>query len=381
MKMAVLTLGLYKGSGGVNKCMRAFQQVFDPEIISWVNQDEMAASSLIWDRTTIVRGTKQPILKGLLYPGRGETEKAEAIISKTDLVACHSFWRWHNLWLYKIAQKHGIPYWFIPHGGLDPYVFETDSVAKRLFLALGGARFIRRASCVIFSTQREREKAVRICNPSRTKVVYWPLDESDFDIARNLATGQMVRARLGIGEKARCLLYFGRLHPMKRPLETIEAVAASRIPNLHLLMVGNEFGVTIEDCRRQAAQYGIGTRVHVVGPAYGQDVIDYISASDAYISLSHRENFNFTAAECMAAALPVILSPGNDLVGELGAIDCGWLLKESNTAAVTSIMQSMFQCSAAVLQEKGANARQWACRELRFDTFQKRLSELAVNEA
>jgi hypothetical protein len=104
MKTAALTSGLYKRTGGVNKCMMAFQNALDPDIISWVDPGLIAGSPLIWEKSTIVRGSKHSLLKGLLYPGRGEVAKVEAIIREADLVACHSFWRWHNLWLFKIRE-------------------------------------------------------------------------------------------------------------------------------------------------------------------------------------------------------------------------------------------------------------------------------------
>jgi glycosyltransferase involved in cell wall biosynthesis len=375
MKPVILALGVYRDSGGVTKSIQSFQRVLNADVVSWVDPGQVAASPLIWDETTVVRGSRLPILRELLYPSSGSLDEAERIVGASRFISCHSFWRWHNFWLLKVARERRIPYWFVPHGGLDPYVLETDRFAKQAFLALGGRQFIRQANCVIFSTRREWEKAARICKPSRAEVVHWPLSDIDLNVVRNTEAGQRLREQLGINEKARCLLYFGRLHPMKRPLETIDAIAAAGRENLHFIVVGNEFGITVEACRQQAARRGLGRRVHVVGPMYGKETKAYFSAADAYISLSHRENFNLAAAECMAAGLPVILSSGNDLSGELAGTDCGWILTDGGIP-VEEVVRDFSDSSENTLREKGNNARQWAGKHLRFETFRERLQTL-----
>ena len=66
----------------------------------------------------------------------------------------------------------------------------------------------------------------------------------------------------------------------------------------------------------------------MIGPVYGDSKYHYLFASDAYVSLSQRENFNHTAAESLSAGLPVILSPGNDLAGEIRDEGCSWSLND-----------------------------------------------------
>jgi len=184
-----------------------------------------------------------------------------------------------------------------------------------------------------------------------------------------------LRESLGIPETAVVMLYFGRLHSMKRPLETIAAVARSRNALCHLLIVGNEFGITLADCRQQARALGITDRIHVIGPVYGPDRHRYIDAADVYVSLSHRENFNFTAVECMASGLPVVLSSGNDLSHDLQAAACGWMLSPQ-----VPLEESLTEAAAAAphtLLEYGRNARMWCDAHLRPEVFRQTLKTYA----
>ena len=137
---------------------------------------------------------------------------------------------------------------------------------------------------------------------------------------------------------------------MKRPLETIEAFAGVEGSSSHLIIVGNEFGVTVDDCHNKAAALSVSDRVHVVGPAYGDEKLKYMAASDAYVSLSKRENFNFTAAEALATDLPLLLSPGNDLAVELQHLDG---VSTLNTDALDEATQAMWSFVNAESFEPG----------------------------
>ena len=165
---------------------------------------------------------------------------------------------------------------------------------------------------------------------------------------------------------------------MKRPLETIDALAASGT-DVHLILVGNEFGVTVAECRERAQALGIASQVHPIGPVYGDDKAAYFAAADAYISLSRRENFNFTAAESMAAGLPVILSPGNDLGGEIVDVGCAWRLEDDELETAASAIRALVELSLESLESKGANGRMWALENLQFVQFRQQVQALSAD--
>jgi glycosyltransferase involved in cell wall biosynthesis len=382
MNASILALGLYRSSGGPSKSVAAFQRALSASVISWVDPVAHTREALIWDLVDcphhVVSCSSLPVLRQFCYPQRRGLAEAERIVAASHLVSCHSFWRWHNLWLERVAARHRVPYWFVPHGALDPYVMESDKLAKRAFLSLGGRRFLDGARAVVCATQREYEKLAPLMPQARPFILPWPLDDSDFR-GRDDTSRERVRKSLGIPEDAVVFLYFGRLHPMKRPLETITAFATGAPPTARLLMVGNECGVTVADCRAEAVKHRVPKRVHVIGPAYGGERAGYIDAADIYVSLSHRENFNFTAAEAIAIGLPVMLSPGNDIGPELRAVDCGWLMDSDDTGAAT--MAAVGGLSPVEIAAKGQRGRAWARAHLRYEAFAGRLQEFAAQIA
>lgn len=375
MKTALLTLGIRQGTGGPNRSVRAFAELLEADVVSWVDPHHIHMGELSLDSKAVVQGGEMPLLKKLLYPRREGLRAAEEIISSADFVSCHSFWRWHNLWMSRVAAKFGTPYWFVPHGALDPYVFEGGGMSKRLFLRMGGLKFVEEASCVIFSSRAERDKAMRICRPKAAEVLLWPLADSDFIMQERLRRRVSARKQLNLPESSMVLLYFGRLHSMKRPLETIEALAAS-MTDAHLLVAGNTFDVDPDACRKHAEKFGISERVHVLGPKYGEDKIDILAATDAYVSFSKRENFNYTAAESMAAGLPVVLSPGNDICAEIEGVEVGLCLENDDISAMADSIHRLCSFTPETLSNMGASAEAWARQNLARERFDLRIHTL-----
>lgn len=374
MTATILTLGLYRGSGGPSKSITAFANALDARVISWVDPLQYARDQLILPQSMVVCGSRLPVLRQLLVPtNRHDLACAERIVAESDVVSCHSFWRWHVPWLHRVAKRHRVPYWFVPHGILDPYAFKSERLFKRAFLSSCARGFLEDAAAVVCSATREYEKLRDIVPHAPPAIIHWPLADDDFRERSPTARHECRRA-LGIPEEAFCLLAFGRLDPMKQPLETIDAVAEGGDKTTHLIVMGNEFGVSRAACRQRAANRGLADRVHVIGPKYGAERLPYLDACDAYISLSHRENFNFTAMECIAAGIPVILSAGNDIAGDIARVGCGWMMTVGGSAA--DAIEAARTAPRESLPKMGAAGRAWARQHLTVSRFREQVHDL-----
>jgi len=366
---------LVPSSGGYVKTIDCFRQALNADVVSFTDEIELQQEG-----SGIAGAHHVPTGQGL--PGRlfnwaprSKLAEADILAANCDLISCHGFFRYHVLWMRKWVRRGGIPYWVVPHGSLDPYVFTYRALQKRLFLALVGRRHLREAAHVIFSTHRERDKAAAIYAGANTRVVPWPvapIETADRDAVRN-----RMRTAMGILPEDLVLIYLGRLHDMKRPLETIEVVARAENKRLHLVVVGPEEGVTLDDCETKAASLGF-KNLHMMGKQWGQQKDDLLLAADGYISLSIRENFGHSVAEAMSANLPVILSPGNDLIGELQEVRCGWFLHDDRLETGIRATREFADCHVGIRHEMGRLGREWVCRELSFDRFRTRLQDLAL---
>ena len=375
MKVVQICLEYVPSAGGNIISVMDFNRVFKTSIIAFTSADNMVQDQE-WDQNVF----RVPIRAGIL--GRcyslpvftAELHKAELILRQADLVVFHLLYRYHFQWAGAIARKAKIPYWVIPHGGLDPYVFTYRSVQKRIWLSAVGYPIMRRAQAVIFATEREREKDLPYTQGCRTHVVHWPVEY--VDISCRAEARALVRARHRIPDEARVLFWIGRLDVMKRPLQTIEAFGQIENPLIHLMMVGPVGTLTWQDCERFCAERNI-CNVHLIGPVYGNEKFQYYMASDAYLSLSFRENFNYTAAEAMACGLPVILSPGNDLAQELRDLNCGWMLRTSDEQETIKVLRQFASIPKAALEKMGLAGQAWARTTLSNEKFAQTIRQLA----
>ena len=324
---------------------------------------------------------------------------AAAALGAADLLIVHSLFRAHAPWAAAEARRRDGRYWSVPHGCLDPWGLSQRGLAKRAWLTAAGRAFLANAERIVFSTRRAREKARPWVGgqssgggrasgdlDGQSVVVHWPVEPpaaADGDAAR-----ERFRARHGIPHDRPLLLFVGRLHAVKRPLETVRAFCRAAGGEAHLAVVGIDGDVTLEDVRR-AVPPACGGRVHACGPLEAADLADAYAASDAFISLSFQENFGYAAAEAVCRGLPVILSPGHDLAHELPRetggerLACGWLLPDDSAAAAEQAIAEWVReagggaAGAARDAARGASGRAWATEWLSFARFRDTLRTLA----
>ncbi len=119
------------------------------------------------------------------------------------------------------------------------------------------------------------------------------------------ASGEGVRARLGIGPDAPLVLFVGRLVRHKGIEHLLEAL--TRV-EARLLVVGT--GDFEAPLRRWAATLGVGEKVAFVGRVPPADLPAHYAAADLFVlpSISRLEAFGIAALEAMASGTPVVVS-------------------------------------------------------------------------
>lgn len=363
--------------GGIYRSVCNFARALDSRVLSF--DDGRVERAGFHDERPTVRIASRPRLfnHGCHVVTPAMRAEAERHVAGADLLVVHSLFRGHAPWAAGWARRHRRPCWVAPDGCLDPWALQRHWLAKRLWLARHGETFFNTAT-TIFATSREQQKARPLIGAGRSVVIHWPVPLPS--LAGREAARQAFRAALGIPESARVLLFVGRLHPMKRPLDAVDAFAKAAPANAHLVLVGMEEGVTIAEVEARAPA-ALRSRVHVSGPLSGERLAAAFHGSDGFISLSHRENFGYSFAEALASGLPAIVSAGHDLahdiVGPGGDFPCGWLLDGDVPSQAVAAIREWAAFPAARLATAGAAGRAWVGDELAFDRFRERLHALA----
>jgi glycosyltransferase involved in cell wall biosynthesis len=377
MNYFAIGLDLVPANGGPTKSVPNFARALGGKVVSFTYRDKLPADPN--PEIKHIRSVGGPLGKAYLVTPPSEIRRLNQMTGRAELLSCHILYRHSAHWVANRAERRGIPYWVVPHGCLDPYVFSYGPPVKRLWMGLFGRRILREASAVIFSTQREKEKASCWLDRDNGHVVPWPVELPD--LKQGEEDRLRWRAEQGFAPTDRVLLSLGRLHSMKQPLETVEALAAAGQANLHLVFIGPEGDVSATALLTRAEALGVRRQVRVLKPIYGPAKFTALFGSDAYVSLSLRENFNNAAAEALASGRPVILSPGNDLGPDLSAHRCSYLISENTAPAATGALQIFARAPAEQLEKTGLNARLFAETILSFDRFRSRLLDIHRNHS
>jgi len=307
------------------------------------------------------------------YATPGRLKAAEALVAKADCVFVHGFFLYPEIWTMRTCRRYGVPYVIIPHGIFDPWSFRKSTMIKAIWMRLYGREILRHAGLVLFATEEERKKATALTQGTPTEVIKWAVEIPDLMAARSRRA--ILRAELGFAETDRVILFFGRLHSMKCPRETVRLLAGFAIDRLKLLVVGPDGDVTKAQLEADAHAAG-WSGLRAVGPVWNEKKFDYLCAADGYISLSHRENFNYTLGEAMAVGLPPILSRGNDLGLEFVEERFSWQLTNDNPEQLRKALLDFVTLPVELLRAKGEAASRWAREHLAMQRFDNEVSRM-----
>lgn len=288
------------------------------------------------------------------WPPRHEAARLADLAGRPPLIFSHSLFRSHAAWVREVATSRRVPYVVIPHGSLDPWAFQRRRAGKYLWMRGIGRAYFQEAAIVMFSSDAERRKAEQTLGFAvRSVVVPWPVGIRPLRPSRE--DQRQARIQLGLPVDTRVLLYFGRYHSMKQPVETVRAFLNAAPSGVILVMAGMDGDVSADLLRAEVGD-AASSRIRVLGPVFGEQRTALLTAADAFVSWSHRENFCYAAAECMGFGRPVILSPGNDLREALGGIRCGWFPETAEPARLADAVRLFAAATDAELDEMGISA-------------------------
>lgn len=256
----------------------------------------------------------------------------------------HGAWNPANLALAAETLGVRVPYVVSPHGMLDDWSMAQRAWKKRLFLALGGRRFLERAARVHCTAQAELDQARRWFPRSAGRAVVAPLA---FDLTPFRAAPDPGPARAAFAEHLRdgepLLLFLARLHYKKGPdifLRTIAELGRRGVACRAILAGTADPPGYEHELQALAASEGIADRVGFVGMVTGDLKHSLYALADVFCAPTSQENFGYVFPECLACGTPLITTRGVDIHPELAASG-GAVLTERTPAAFADAAESL----------------------------------------
>jgi glycosyltransferase involved in cell wall biosynthesis len=224
-----------------------------------------------------------------------------AEVGSYDVVHLHSVFQFPTWAAARAANAAGVPYLIAPRGMLGVEVIRRKSAwIKSAWIRLIERRSLGEASGLHVTADLERVEIEALGLPL-PKIFCVP----------NGVSWPERRAPLAAGPFADLVqpyaLFLSRIDPKKGLDRLLEAW--QWVPELSLVIAGNDESGYRERLEKLAEDYGIASRVRFLGPAADEHKWGLYEQAVMFILPSYSENFGNVVAEAMAMGCPVVVTP------------------------------------------------------------------------
>jgi glycosyltransferase involved in cell wall biosynthesis len=284
-----------------------------------------------------------------------------------DVVHVHALFSYATIPGCRAAAHVPVPYVIRPLGTLSQWSLGHRRWKKRPYYALLERSHLQMAAAIHVTSDAEAEDVAKLGYASRTRIIPLGVDVRELPPRR-------YRVEAG-GEPLR-LLFLSRLHQKKNLplLLRALAMAVKTTPRIHLTIAGDGEAQYRSQLETLARELGLLEHVRFVGHVDGEAKQRALGDADCFILPSANENFGIAVAEALGSGLPVIVTPGVALSGDVAGAGAG-LITEAAEADVTSAIIWAAEHPAALV-EMGERAWQFARRSLSWETTSERLAAL-----
>jgi glycosyltransferase involved in cell wall biosynthesis len=295
----------------------------------------------------------------------------------------HCPWTASNIQMSKVARELGVPYVVSIHGMLDEWSMQQRGLKKKLFLSVGGRKYMCAANRLHYTATAEREQAERWVPGAKAAVLPYLVDLGPFQA---LPGKEKARAAYGAalnGEDPK-LLFLSRLHEKKGVHVLIEAAALLRKKGrkFKLLLAGTGSAAYEGQLREQTKRLQLEDVVTFLGLVTGMEKISLYQAADVFVLPTQQENFGLVLIEALAAGTPVVTTRGTDIWKDIAA--AGGTISEYTPGAICGALDHLLEDRGS-LPVQGQRGRDWVMQNLNTEKlagdYEKLYAEVISEQA
>jgi glycosyltransferase involved in cell wall biosynthesis len=281
-----------------------------------------------------------------------------------DVVHVHALFSYATIPGCRAAAHAPVPYVLRPLGTLSEWSLRHRAWKKRPYYTLLERSHLEGAAAIHVTSVAEAGDVARLGFGDRARVIPLGVSVGEHRIGRQPASGRPLR-----------LLFLSRLHEKKNVPMLLRALATEGSSSeIHLTIAGD--GDPAYRARLQAmiGELGLGDRVRFAGHVDGEAKQALLAESDCFVLPSANENFGLAVAEALAAALPVIVTPGVALSTAIADAGAGVVVEPDERALAGALRWAAEH--ADTLTVMGERAWHLARRDLSWDASCARLTDL-----
>lgn len=293
-------------------------------------------------------------------------------VHEFDVVHLHSVFLWPTWAAAREAYRAGVPYLVAPRGMLvRDIINQKNRLVKTLWINLvERATFARAAGVHVTAAVEAAElRALGLQLPEINCI------PNGVDIPKQHAP---LSAGPFAGLPARYLLFLSRIC-WKKGLDRLVS-ALSQVPEIPLVIAGNDDEGYRAVMETLAASLGIGHRVIFIGPVSDSLKWALYERAQLFVLPSYSENFGNVVAEAMAMGCPVVVSPQVGIASIVEASGAG-VVTDAAPEALGTVLRELL-ADEARRSEMGRRGREtvgsrlsWSGVALQAEDLYRRLME------
>lgn len=267
-------------------------------------------------------------------------------IEKPDLIHINGIWTPQNYLFQNVAQKIGIKVLLSPHGMLEPYILNRNSLKKKVALFLYQRQAIITADFLLATANSELLNFRKLGFTRPAGVV-----------PNGLSIAGIEKKKLIPSEGSHLkILFLSRIHPKKGIELLIEAMYRLKDQKIRLVIAGAGNADYMEELRQLTIKRKVENKIVFVGGVYDKDKWELYAQADLFVLPTYSENFGLVVIEALAAGIPVITTKGTPWQ-ELETFKCGWWIDMSIGALAKAILEAKNKSSVELhkMGERGRN--------------------------
>lgn len=294
--------------------------------------------------------------------GRTGLDRLAEIIAGCDVVHVHGVWEPANLQVASICRDAGVPYVISLRGMLDDWSMAQSAIRKRVYLSIGGRRYLESAAAVHCTADAELAQSKKWFPRGRGVVVPNLIDLEPY--AEVPDPGAAIEKWSVLGEGGFNVLFLSRIQVKKGIEHLIDAAARLRERGTHVnvLVAGTGDEEYVQAMRARVEAASLEDRFVWTGHVGGDLKNSLYSACDVFALPTSQENFGFVFFESLASATPVITTDQVDTRFEIERSGGGVIIPQTGTAFADAI--ESFACGERDGAAMGRSGRTWTLENL-----------------
>jgi glycosyltransferase involved in cell wall biosynthesis len=277
-----------------------------------------------------------------------------------DVVHLHGAWSFPSLLGAARARVRALPIVLTPHETLTEFDIEhARSMWRTKQKRAVGSALVRLVDVILFSSDIEHRDS-RIARSADCRVRAHPVVDERVPPGER---GSSDDAPLRVG-------FLGRLHPKKNLPALLGAVA--QCGAVRLIVAGS--GPDEAACRTHANTLSLNSRVEWLGFVAGTAKNDFFGSIDLLAMPSLYECFGVSAAEAMAAGVPVLVSNTVGIADVVAAYGAGVVTGHDSKSIAAAITR--FQDDRTILGRCRSGAPQAAREQFSFADFGREIERI-----